>query len=192
MQELVQPIALGAALQGERIGALEFFDARQLVLHVLQVTRVDLGGHRPVLVFQQQGGDAGHRRQVVVLMQVLHRGRQGAAHDQPGDHLRAFHAAQGGVLGVGHFGQAHRVVDQQIDELLVPLRIVETTTLAMHLVGHAAGGDNRHLEVFGVALDGAAQCLAQFVAAPCRGDRQLQYADLQRHDLYGPAFIAGQ
>ncbi|MNL45973.1 hypothetical protein D3C87_1686550 [compost metagenome] len=97
-------------------------------------------------------------------MQILHGGRQRATHDQPGNHFRAFHTAEGGVFGVGHFGQAHRVVDQQIDELRVPLRVVETATFAVHLVGHATGGDDGHLQVFRIAFDGAAQGLAQLVA----------------------------
>ncbi|MNL29428.1 hypothetical protein D3C87_1511090 [compost metagenome] len=81
MQKLVQPVTLCTAFQGKGIGAFQFLDTRQLMAHVLQVAGIDFGGNRPVLVFQQQRGNAGHRRQVIILVKVLHRGRQRAAHD---------------------------------------------------------------------------------------------------------------
>ncbi|MCY1185706.1 hypothetical protein D9M73_265100 [compost metagenome] len=104
------------------------------MLHVLAVAFVDRCRQCLVAVFQQQGGNAGHRRQVVALVLALNVGRQRATHDQPGDHLGAFHAAERGVLGQCHLGKALRVVHQQVKELRVPLRVVEAATLAVHLV----------------------------------------------------------
>ncbi|MNZ98375.1 hypothetical protein D3C78_1176550 [compost metagenome] len=93
---------------------------------------------------------------------------------------------------MGQLGQTQRVVDQQIDELLIPLRVVEAATLAMHLMGHAAGGDNGHLQVFGIAFNRATQGLAQLIAAQRTGDRELQHTHLQRHDLHRPRRITRQ
>ena len=62
----------------------------------------------------------------------------------------------------------------------------------MHLMGDPAGGDDGHLQVLGVAFDGAAQRQPQFVATQRTGNRELQDPDLQRHDLHRPVRLARQ
>ena len=86
-----------------------------------------------------------------------------------------------------HIRQALGVVLEQVQELLVPRGVVEARALAVDLVRQAARGDDADLERLGVALDGAAQRLAQPVAAPRRGNGELQHAHLQRHQAHGPA-----
>ena len=122
-------------------------------------------------------------------MDPLHLVRERAAHDEPHDDLGALEAAEPRVLGVGHRGEAGRVVGDRVEELVVPLRVVEARALAVHLVGEAAGGDDGHVDVLGVALDRAAQRLAQLVAAGGGRDRELEHADLQRDDLRRPLAV---
>ncbi|MOA16320.1 hypothetical protein D3C78_1365290 [compost metagenome] len=144
------------------------------------------------LVFQDQRGDTGHGRQVIGLMQFFDVGRQGTAHNQPHDHLRALQPTQGGVLRQRDFGQAFRVIDQQVDKLLIPLRIIKTATFAMHLMRDAAGGHHRDAQVFREAFNCPAQRLTELVAAASRRDRELQHSDLQRHHLHRPAVLPRQ
>ena len=122
-------------------------------------------------------------------MHLLDVGRQRAAGQQPHDDLGALHAAQGGVLGMGHAGEGDRVVLQHLHELGVPRRIVEAAALAVHLVRQAAGGHHRHLQVLRIALDGRADRLAQLVEAGGARHRELQHAALQRDDRHRPAVL---
>ena len=78
---------------------------------------------------------------------------------------------------------------EQLEKLHVPGGVVETRALAVHLVREPARGDDRHLEILGVALDRPAQRLAELEAAPRRRNGKLQHADLQRNDGAGPAAV---
>ena len=75
-----------------------------------------------------------------------------------------------------------RILLEHVQELHVPGRVVESRPLAVHLVGQSAGADDRHLQIFRIALDRLAQRLAEIETAARGGDRKLQHADLQRHD----------
>src|SRR5262245_28647446 len=80
-------------------------------------------------------------RQVVVLVQLLRVGPQRAAHDQPHDHLGALVAAEAREVIDGHLRQALGILLDEIEELAVPLLVVEAGALADHLVREAAGAD---------------------------------------------------
>ena len=54
------------------------------------------------------------------------------------------------------------------------------------------GGVPEHVQGLGIALDRAAQRMAEAEAAPRRRDRKLQHADLQRHQPRRPAAFVGQ
>ena len=86
-------------------------------------------------------------------------------------------------------GQALGVLFDHFKKLVVPGHVVEAAALAVHLVRQATGGDDGHAQVFRVALDGAAQRLAQLVAAACGRHRELQHPDLQRDDGQRPAML---
>ena len=125
-------------------------------------------------------------------MGFLHVGRQRTAHHQPHDHFRAFHPAERGEFRQRHFGQTLRIVDNHIDKLLVPVRVVKPATLAVNLMRNAAGGDNRHVQIFRETFNGTSQCLTKFIAAAGGRNWELQHADLQRDDLRRPAAIVRQ
>ncbi len=141
VQELVQPIVADAALEVEGIGAFELFDALELVVGPGPCGGGLFDRHGLGLVLIDRGHDRGHRGQVVALVHPLHDRRQGAAGDQPHDEFRAFHTAQAGVVGVGHAGQGDRVLLVELDQLLVPWRVVEAAALALDLVRQPPGGD---------------------------------------------------
>ncbi|MNJ51639.1 hypothetical protein D3C77_469490 [compost metagenome] len=125
-------------------------------------------------------------------MQLLDAPRERATHDQPGDDFRTLHAATFSVPSLGDEGERKRVIDQQIQELRIPLGIVETTAFTVHLMGNTAGGNNGNFQVLGVTLDCTTQGLSQLVAAQRAGNRELEHANLQRHDLDWPAFTVWQ
>ena len=85
-----------------------------------------------------------------------------------------------------HLGEPLELLFEQVHELCVPRRVVEAGALAVHLVRKPAGGDDRHADVFRVALDAATQRLPEPEAAPRGGNRELKHADLQRHDRHRP------
>jgi hypothetical protein len=71
-QELVQPVGAQAGCQGKRVGAGEVLRPGQFPLHgVTQVRRARLG-QRQAGVFVNGGGNAGHGRQVVSLVDFLY------------------------------------------------------------------------------------------------------------------------
>lgn len=110
----------------------------------------------------------------VTAASVLRNAEDRAVVDQP-----ALVAISGKLLFMFYkFGISHRlvrigkaggagfgIVFQQVHEAGVPFGIVEPAALAVDLVRQPAGGDQRDLEVFGIALDGGAQRLPQLEAA---------------------------
>ena len=73
-----------------------------------------------------------------------------------------------GMVGMVMLGERHRILLDQLHELHVPGRVVEAGALALDLVGEAAGADDRHVDIFGIALDRLAQRLAELEAAAPR------------------------
>src|SRR5205823_3064210 len=78
---------------------------------------------------------------------------------------------------------------EQVKELHVPGRVVESGTLAVYLVREASGRDDGHLEILRVALDRPAERPAQPEAAPRCRDGEFEHADLQRDDRAGPSLL---
>ena len=122
-------------------------------------------------------------------MQAAHLRVHRAAHHEPHDDFRAFQAAERRELGVRHARYLLRIVLEQVHELAIPIGIVETRALAVHLVRQSAGGHERHLDVRGIAFDRAPQRLPEPVHAACGRNGKLQHADLQRHHRCGPASV---
>lgn len=94
-------------------------------------------------------------------MQRRDSGRQRASHDQPGDDLRTFHAAEFRVFGKRDLSEALRIIDQEVEELRVPFRVIETASFAVDLMGNASGGDDGNVDILGITLDGTAQCFSR-------------------------------
>src|SRR5262249_24861267 len=86
-------------------------------------------------------------------------------------------------------GEFLGVVHERVHELHVPGRVVETGALAVHLVRKAAGADDRDLQILGITLHRLAQRAAELEAAARTRDRELEHADLQRHDRARPLGI---
>src|SRR6185503_5931910 len=107
--------------------------------------------------FEECHGHRGGHRQVVVLVDLLRARIERAAHDEPHDDLGALVAAALHEVRDRHAGQALRVAVDQVEELAIPLLVVEPGALADHLVRETAGTDHRHLEIFGVTLDRLSQ-----------------------------------
>ncbi len=189
VQELVDPVALDAGGDVEGVGAGQLAGALQLLRHPLAVPLADRLGGLAALIVEHERGDAGHRRQVIGTVHPLDVVRECAAHDQPHDDLGALEPAERGVLRVGHPDERGGVVGDPVEELPVPLRVVEPGPLAVHLVREPAGGHDGHLDVLGVALDRAAQRLAQLVAPRGGRDGELEHADLERHDRGRPPAV---
>src|SRR5690606_8576562 len=186
VQELVQAIGLDAAVERERIRALELLDAGELLADARTVRLGRLGGRLGFRVLEDDRRDRRHRRQVIGLMQLLDLRRERAAHDEPHDDLGALEAAARRVVRDRDLGELLGVVRQKLEELLVPRRVVEAAALAVHLVRETARADDRNLDVLRIAQDRLAQRLAELVAALRRRYRELEHADLERHDAAGP------
>src|SRR5690606_24643398 len=186
VQELVQAIGLDAAVERERIRALELLDAGELLADARTVRLGRLGGRLGFRVLEDDRRDRRHRRQVIGLMQLLDLRRERAAHDEPHDDLGALEAAARRVVRDRDLGELLGVVRQKLEELLVPRRVVEAAALAVHLVRETARADDRNLDVLRIAQDRLSQRLAELVAAARGRDRELQHADLERNDLARP------
>jgi hypothetical protein len=97
-------------------------------------------------------------------------------HREPHHDLGAFEAAEFGVFGDRHAGEAFGIALEQVEEARIPRRVVEAGALAVHLVRKTAGRDDRDAQVVGVAFDRAAQRLAEPVEAACARNGKLQHA----------------
>ncbi len=186
VQELVQPVVADAAVQVEGIGALQRFDPGQLLAGLGPCGLGGRGAHRFGLVLVDGGGDRRHGGQVVAAVHAPDTGRQRPACDHPHHELRALHAAQARVVGMGHAGEGDGILLVEVEQFVVPGGVVEAAALALHLVGQAPGGHQHDLQVLWIALDGVAQRLAELVAALGGRHRELQHAHLQRHDRDRP------
>ena len=91
-----------------------------------------------------------------------------------------------------HAGQRDGIILQQVEEFLIPRRIVEAAALALHLMAQAARRHDRDGNILRIAFDRGAQRLAERVAAFRAGNRELQHAHLQRHDRHRPAALVRQ
>jgi hypothetical protein len=90
------------------------------------------------------------------------------------------------VLEVRHERQVVRVANQPVEERVVKFGVDEPGTRALQLVTHAAGAPDVDGEVLAVALHGAADRLAQHVAAVAGRRRVLHHVHGQRDDLHRP------
>ena len=189
VQEFIQAVRFHAPLECEGIRARNLLGALELAAHVMPVLlRVGADLDRR-LVLVDRRGDGRHRREVVALMHLPDVRRQGAAHHEPHDDLGSLEAAQRSIFSVRQLAQPLGILLDQLQELHVPGSVVEACPLAGHLMRQAAGGDDGDFEIFGVALDGAAQRLAELVAAAGRRNRKLQDAHDQRNDRRRPAAV---
>ena len=186
VQEVVQPVRLDAAHEVERIRAGELLDAGQLPRRVVARARDRRADRRrrrrprrspwrcrSSTAGSRCGAGSGSRR---------HR----AAHHQPHDDLGAFEAAARRVLRVRHLGErsgsrSKRSMNSASHSgLLKPARSPCTWCDSPPVATIATS------DVLGIALDRAPQRLPEPVAAARRGNRELQHADLQRHDRRRP------
>src|SRR5690606_7724576 len=109
VQEVVDAEALAAALERVRVGAGQLLGAPVLGVDVLAVRGELLRVGLVADVLEDQGRDVGDRGGVGLLVHLGHRVGERAAHDQPGDDLRALHAAQPRVLGEAHVRELLRL-----------------------------------------------------------------------------------
>ena len=124
-------------------------------------------------------------------MRAPHARRQRAAHRKPHHDFGALEAAELGELGDGHGSELLGIVLEEVEEFLVPRGIVEARALAVDLVRQTAGGDDRDLQVLGVALDGATQRLSELVEAARLGHGELQHAHCKRYHRHRPRGLVG-
>src|SRR5690349_6230690 len=123
------------------------------------------------VVLQDEMADGGvARRHVVEAMphrrllaapEVAHR----AARNQPHHQLDALGAGFAHVLKMRNFRQAVGIVDQPIQESLVPLLVDQAGARALQLMAHATGAPDLHVERLIIGLDRLADRLPQHEAA---------------------------
>src|SRR5262245_48966678 len=122
-------------------------------------------------VLQDQVSDGRVRRRHMVEA-VRHLGRRTTgevghrtARDQPHHQLDALAAGLAHVLDVWHLRQAGRVIDQTVEEAVVPLLVDQAGTRPLQLVAHATGAPDLHVERPVVRLDRLPNGLAEHEAA---------------------------
>ena len=138
------------------------------------------------VIFEDSGADCCHRRQVVGLVEFFNLGRHCAPHNEPHDDFPTFPAAAPRIFRSRNIGEAFRILLEELHELQVPFRVVETRTLSMDLMRKTAGGDNRDLEILRIAQDRFPQGFAEFVTSACCWNGSQQHADLKRNDRARP------
>src|SRR5215468_3086584 len=138
------------------------------------------------VVLQDQMADGGvarrhvvesvpHRR-LLAAPEIAHR----AARDQPHHELDALAAGFAHIFEMRHLRQAIGIVDQPVQESLVPLLVDQAGARALQLVAHAASAPDLHIERLVIGLDRLADRLPQHEAAPSRRRRILHDVDRER------------
>src|ERR1700689_5879988 len=73
--------------------------------------------------------------------------------------------------------ERYRIVDHPVEEAPVELAIDQPGALSLQLVRHAAGAPYLHVQILIEAVDRAADCLTELVAAIARWWRVLHHVD---------------
>src|SRR5574343_1611851 len=120
--------------------------------------------------------DGGQRTGHLVVVDIGH----GATGDQPHHQFNAFAAGLAHVVGVRHVGASHRVVDHQVQPVVVPLAVDQARTRALQLVAHASRAPNVDVQVAIVTLHRFAYGLPQLETAPAAGHGVLHHVDRER------------
>src|SRR5271157_1641508 len=91
--------------------------------------------------------------------------RHRAARDQPHHKLNAFRTRLADIFDVRHLREVLGVVDQLVEEHVVPLPVDQAGARALELMAHAASAPNMDVQILGVTLDRLADRLAEGEAA---------------------------
>ena len=86
----------------------------------------------------------------------------------------------------GIFARSRGIVDQLVEELVVPIPVDQAGARTLQLVAHAAGAPDLHLEILGIALDRLADRLSEREAARARRHGMLHDIDGEGDDLARP------
>jgi hypothetical protein len=92
--------------------------------------RSSVNGYVPVRVSTPRS----HRRQVITAVLAFDAFGQRATHREPHDDFGALETAELRVVRDGHAGESFGVPFEEIEKLLIPLRVVESGALAVNLV----------------------------------------------------------
>jgi hypothetical protein len=165
-------------LHPERAGARER-DIDRLVVHcrILQDEMADGRVRRGHVIEAMRDLGLGPARD------VGHR----AARDQPHHELDAFRSRLAHIFDVTDLRQSVRVVDEAIEELVVPLGVDEARARALQLMAHAAGAPDLHVQGLVIALDRLADRLPEHEAAASRGHWVLHHVDREGNDRARPS-----
>jgi hypothetical protein len=87
--------------------------------------------------------------------------RHCAACNQPHHEFDAFGSCLTHVFDVGRLRQALGVIDQPVEELVVPLLVDEPGARPLKLMAHAASAPDMDVDVLGIARDRAADGAAE-------------------------------
>src|SRR5262245_49240333 len=127
------------------------------------------------IVLQDQMADSGVARghmveavsdlRLLAAIDVVHR----AARDQPHHELDAFAAGLAHIIDMRQPGERIRIVDQAIEEGVVPFAVDQAGARALQLMAHAAGTPDLHVERLVIGFDRLADRTAEHEATPSRG-----------------------
>src|SRR5271166_2879909 len=135
-------------------------------------------------VFENEMADRGvRRRNMVEAMRHL---RLRAARDQPHHEFDAFRTSLSDVFDVRHLREALGVVDQPVEEYVVPLLVDQAGARPLKLMAHAAGTPDLDVEILGIAPDRLSDRLSEGEAAGPRRHGMLHDIDGERYDLARP------
>src|ERR1700733_3229974 len=87
--------------------------------------------------------------------------RPGASRNQPHHELDAFRSRLTDVFDVGRLRQTCGIVDQTVEEFVVPLLVDQTGARPLKLMAHAASAPDMDVDVLWVAHDRFADCPAE-------------------------------
>ena len=118
----------------------------------------------------------------------LHLCVQRTAGNKPHDQLDAFGARFTHVFDVRNFREPDRVVDEAVEEAVVPFLVDEASARPLQLVAHAAGAPDLHIQVFVEAFHGLANGATQRQAASARWHGIQHHVHGHRNDLHWPGF----
>src|SRR5574337_1094114 len=165
----MRPLAASAALS-ER----GYMGAR--LLRVLQNKMADRGvGRRDVIepvrdLWLRAAGDIRHR----------------AARDEPHHEFDALRTRLAHVFDVRHLREAARIVDQPVEEPVVPFLVDQARARPLKLMAHAAGAPDLDIEILGIAPDRIANRPAERETARSGGNGMLNDIDGEGDDLARP------
>ena len=109
-----------------------------------------------------------------------------AARDQPHHELDAFRSRLADIFDVRHLREALGVVDQPVEEVVIPLLVDEAGARSLKLMAHAAGAPDMDVDILGVAHDRSADRLPKRETTRPGRHGVLHDVDRERNDLARP------